>query len=610
MSNRFDLEQQYMAAKEAYYSGNPILTDDEFDRLEADLLSMGSDVPYIVGADDRKAKYSHPSPMLSLAKYQASLDGTPPTESATAWMNKIGHHSFEITPKYDGNAANCIYIDGKLSQVLTRGNGTKGRDITDKVKHNLPDAIGFDGTVEVRGEVVIKVSTFNAKYANFKNPRNYVAGVLNRDENPSEVIADLDFIPLEVRLHKDGQFIYLNPRIPGFVHAPYIFYSGPQAFEMAYQNMVEYRRTSEYQLDGFVIKAPEMLRAELGENSHDPNWAVAIKFPPKEAITTIKSISWQYGKSGAVTPVAVMESVDLDGSTVSRAALFNYTYLKNMGAYPGAQVAIAKSGDIIPQILRVISPGNEAEFEHPSHCKCGSELVLSGVHLMCENENCIMNEWHKFYQGVAWLDLDGVGGSMIKQLFAAGYRSGLDLLNPTKFNKEILLEKGFKDGKILANMLEQISRITEITPREILMIMAFRNMGSTTSKQIGNFLSGVDYSFHGLEKSVVSGFGPGEAKRLAYESAVAEISNYIKVVLPEAISAESISFEMTGSPKAAGFKTKQEFIQSAKAKGYHHTGLKDAKVLFTDDLNSASSKMEEARKRGIRIISYSDIYEG
>lgn len=609
MSNRFELEQHYIAAKDAYYSGTPLLSDDEFDRLEADLLSLGSDVPYIVGSDDRKAKYSHPSPMLSLAKYQATIDGTPPTESAVAWMKKFGATSFEFTPKYDGNAANAIYVDGKLSQVLTRGNGTKGRDVTDKVKHNLPDTVDFSGTVEVRGEVVIKISTFNAKYATFKNPRNYVAGVLNRDENPAEVIADLDFIPLEVRHHNDGEIIYIAPRVPGFKHTAHIFYGGPESFEAAYRDMVEYRKTSEYQLDGFVIKAPEGLRPQWGENSHDPNWAVAIKFPPKEAITTIKSISWQYGKSGAVTPVAVMEPVDLDGSTVSRAALFNYTYLKNMGAYPGAQVAIAKSGDIIPQILRVIKPGDEKAFEHPSHCKCGTELILSGVHLMCENENCEMGEWHKFYQGVAWLDLDGVGGSMVKQLFAVGYRSGLELLNPTKFNKEILLSKGFKDGKILANMLEQISRITEITPREILMIMAFRNMGGTTAKQVGNFLSGIDYSFHGLEKSVVSGFGPGEPKRIAYENAIAEIGQYVKVVLPEAISAESIGYEMTGSPKAAGFKTKQEFVKAAKAKGYHHSGMKGAKVLFTDDLSSSSSKMTEARKRGIQILPYLIINE-
>lgn len=607
MSNRFDLEQFYIVAKEAYYNASPVLTDDEFDRLEADLLSLGSDVPYIVGADDRKAKYSHPSSMLSLAKYQATAAGLPPTESAISWMKKFGTVSFEITPKYDGNAANVIYSNGKLSQALTRGNGTKGRDILDKIKHNLPAKLDIKGTIEIRGEVVIKISTFNEKYATFKNPRNYVAGVLNRDENPSDVIADLDFIPLEIRHHNDGEIIYIAPTIAGFKHTPHIFYGGSDSFEAAYLDMVEYRKTSEYQLDGFVIKTPEDLRPIWGENSHDPNWAVAIKFPPKEATTKIKSISWQYGKTGAVTPVAVMDPVDLDGSTVSRATLFNYEYVKRIEAYPGAEVSIAKSGDIIPQILRVNKPGNVETFDHPTHCKCGEPLSIQGVHLMCTSETCEMQKWHRFYQGVAWLDLDGVGGSMIKQLYAVGYRSGLELLNPTKINKEILISKGFKDGKILANMLEQLARIKEITPKEILMMLAYRNMGGSTAAQIGNFISGVNYSFHGLEKAVVSGYEQGQPKRITYDTAVAEISQYVKIVLPKVISSDSIAYECTGSPKSAGYKTKEAFAQSAKDKGYHKVGLKDAKILFTDDINSFSSKMIEAKKRGIEIKLYSNL---
>ena len=302
MSNRFDLEQLYFQAKESYYSGAPVMTDDEFDRLEQNLLSLGSDAPYIVGADDRKAKYSHPSPMLSLSKFQALVNGTPPTEQAVDWMKKFGSTSFEITPKYDGNAANAIYINGKLTQVLSRGNGTKGRDITDKIRHNLPKTVGFKGILEVRGEIVIQVFTFNEKYAQFKNPRNYVAGVLNRDENPSDVIADLDFIPLEIRQHSNEETYYIESHILGFKHKPHIFYCGPESesFVAAYADMVDYRKVCQYQLDGFVIKAHEGLRSSWGENGHHPNWAVAIKFPPKEAITKILGIQWNWGKSGEV----------------------------------------------------------------------------------------------------------------------------------------------------------------------------------------------------------------------------------------------------------------------------------------------------------------------
>ena len=608
MSQRFELEQLYFQAKEAYYTGQSLLTDDEFDKLEHELINMGSDAPYIVGANDRKAKYSHPSPMLSLAKYQASLSGTAPIESTINWMKKFGATSFEVTPKYDGNAANVIYQDGKLLQVLTRGNGSKGRDITDKVKHNIPDRIDLQGTVEVRGEVVIKISTFNENYFHFKNPRNYVAGVLNRDDNSSETLRNLDFIPLEVRQRSDDEVYYIAPRVPGFIHTAHIFYIGPENFEAAYQDMVKFRTTSEYQLDGFVIKAPEGLRPVWGENSHDPNWAIAIKFPPKEAITTIKSISWQYGKTGELTPVAVMEPINLDGSTVSRATLFNLGYLKEKRAYPGAIVAIAKSGDIIPQITRLVTPGNETEFQHPTDCKCGSPLKVEGVHLLCSNFNCDMKAWHKFNTGVSFLEIDGVGYSLAKQLWNVGFKNPLELLDPTKMNKERLIQSGeFKAGKTLDNIFKELEKTKELRPMDIVMLMGIDGMGYSTAKQIGNYISGLPYSFSGLQKEVITGFEQDGAKRGKYNYLVDSVSPYIKIIMPERISDDSIPYELTGSPKAFGYKTKDEFIKVAKEKGYHHTGLSGAKVLFVDDISGSSNKIKTARSKGIQIMLYSDI---
>jgi len=608
MSKRFELEQLYFQAKEAYYSGETIMSDDEFDSLEQELIALGSTAPHIVGADDRKAKYSHPSPMLSLAKYQASLSGVPPTGAAINWMSKFGATSFEITPKYDGNAGNAIYQDGKLLQVLSRGNGTKGRDITDKVRHNLPETIDLKGTVEIRGEVVIKISTFNEKYSRFKNPRNYVAGVLNRDDNSQETLSHLDFVMLEVRQHNDGEIHYIAPRVPGFKHNAYIFYCGSESFEATYHDMVDYRKTSDYQLDGFVIKAPEGLRPVWGENSHDPNWAIAIKFPPKEATTKIKSISWQYGKTGELTPVAVMEPVDLDGSTVSRAALFNLGYLKEKGAYPGATVTVAKSGDIIPQIQRVLAPGNIAEFQHPDTCKCGNKLSVKGIHLICESATCDVKAWFKFYIGVSLLGLDGVGGAITKQIWKAGVTNAIDLLNPNKFNKEMLIRSGeFKAGKTLDNIFKELEKCKDLRPKDIILLMGVDGMGHTTAKQLGNYISGLPHNFSGLQKDVITGFEPGGSRRQEYEMMVESITPYINIILPEKISEDSISFEMTGSPKAFGFSTKEEFLKKAKEKGYHHTGLKDAKVLFVDDINSSSSKMKTAKVKGIKIMLYNEI---
>jgi hypothetical protein len=138
-------------------------------------------------------------------------------------------------------------------------------------------------------------------------------------------------------------------------------------------------------------------------------------------------------------------------------------------------------------------------------------------------------------------------------------------------------------------------------------MLGFPGMGYTSAKQVGNMLAGVKHNFSGLEKTVVSGFNPGESKREKYDKAVSELSEFVKIVMPEKIADDAIPYEMTGSPKSFGFRTKEEFVAAAKAKGFYHTGLKEAKVLFVDDLNTSSNKMKTAQSKGIKVMLYSEI---
>ena len=137
--------------------------------------------------------------------------------------------------------------------------------------------------------------------------------------------------------------------------------------------------------------------------------------------------------------------------------------------------------------------------------------------------------------------------------------------------------------------------------------MGVDGMGHTTAKQLGNYISGIPHNFSGLQKDIISGFGPGESRRHEYEMMVESIAPYINIILPEKISEDSIPFEMTGSPKSFGFKTKDEFLKLAKEKGYYHASLKDANVLFVDDINSSSSKMKTAQSKGVKIMLYNEI---
>ena len=613
MVNLKELEEIYLQAKESYYSGDPIMTDDEFDRLEEELIANGSTVVEIVGGKERNAKYPHITPMLSLSKIQ--IRSTIPLSAVQSWMSKFSNKTFEVTPKFDGNAANGIYRNGKLVQILSRGTGNAGRDYTDKIKHQFPKTISILEDTEVRGEIVIKTATFDEKYSQFKNPRNFVAGILNRDDNNKTVLNDLEFVPVEVRSQVNGKTFYQN--LNDFLCTdwrnytiPYYTYTTADIFENTFNLLTDYRlNKSPYQLDGFVLKCEETERPIHGENSHDPNWAVAIKFPPKEAVTVIEKIAWHYGKTGELTPIAIMKPVDLDGSTVTRASLYNYGYVKKMKVFPGAQVVIAKSGDIIPQIQRVSIPAPDSNFVHPTNCKCGSELEIQGVHLLCVSPTCYLRDYFRLSQGINHLGLDGVGGAMIKQIYDAGYTSAVEILNPEKFNKEILLSKSFKNGKILDNLFTELDKIQEISTIKVLLFLGIEGMGRTIAKQVASYLNGEEYSYSGLERAVTAGFEPGGEKRKMYETAVAEISRFrtVKHFAKEKIANLQGTYEMTGSPKTAGFSKKEEFIKKAKEMGFSHEGLgKGTTYLITDDYNSSSSKMSKATKLGVKIITYTD----
>lgn len=615
-----DLEKLYLKSKKSYYTGTSSLSDDEFDRLEAELKALNSSVVNLVGFNDmnRNAKFIHPSSMLSLAKHQATIDGIPPIEATLKWMNNLNQDYFEATPKFDGNAVNVIYKNGKLDAILSRGDGTSGRDYTNKLYNSVPSEINSNGfnIIEIRGEVTIKTSIFEAKYSEFKNERNFVAGVLNRDDNKKSVLDDLIFMAIEIRGHKSkGDYDFIDIEILkewGFnksVELLKVIFKASE-FEDVYNKMLDYRiNKSPVRLDGFVIKTKENTRVSIGENGHDPKWAVAIKFPPQEAVTQIIDIQWNYGKTGAYTPIAIMNPINLDGSIVTRASLFNYGYIRDNKCYPGAIVSIAKSGDIIPIIQNIVSPSTSTEVFHPVHClHCGKELIIdNNIHLICNNENCEGKLLYKFEYAFNQLEIIGSGIAMIKSIWNSGIRNVIDILDKTKFNKDILLSNGqFKEGKILENLLNEVSKIKEIHLDKLILLLGFDGMGKTTSLEVAKFISGQKYSFHSLEKKVVNGFNIGDEKRNLVDEALEILKlNNINIIYPIVVDKSIKIVELTGSPKTAGFKSKSEFIEFLKTKGYINGKLdKNTSYLITDDLNSTSSKMKRAEKNGVKIITY------
>jgi DNA ligase (NAD+) len=606
-------EKLYLRAKEAYYAGEPIMSDSDFDLLEVELKSQGSEVVNIVGSGST-GKIPHPSNMLSLAKISVYDNESLPMDEVKKWLEVCrDSKTFEFTSKMDGNAVNLIYKNGKLRHAITRGEGHRGYDVVDKMKHIVPNTINHDGLVEIRGEVVIKVSTFNEKYSEYKNPRNFVAGILNRDETEIQIVKDLELVCFEARLHENESFRFPESTMKflagnGFLVPETKIMETTEDFAKLYAHYLNFRENlSEYQLDGIVVKAHEMTRESIGYTDHHPKWAIAIKFPPKDAITEIVDIVWKTGTSGEIVPTAVMRPIDLDGSTVSRATLFNWGRVRDWKAFPGAQVLIAKAGDIIPQIYQVIKP-SENKVTPPSCCpSCGGSARIDDLHIWCDNRECYTRVISQLSAGIKIFKVENVGQSTVEKFYEAGFKKVTQLFDRSVFNKESLIATGFfKEGRQLEIILEAMHGIKEVSLTQVILACQYDQIGNAAAEKLAQHFSGIQADFSGLNRAALNYVINNNS--LINELVEVLEKSGIKILKPSNEKIDSsLTYEMTGSPKDFGFSTKNDFIKLAENAGFKNTKLeKGTRYLITDSIDSDSSKMQKARKLGVEIITYGE----
>ncbi|MFW6310704.1 MAG: hypothetical protein ACOC1K_00550 [Nanoarchaeota archaeon] len=620
------LEEKYLKAKIAYYEGNPFLTDSEFDSLEEELKNKGSKVIYQVGSKRKDFDIPHPTPMKSLAKIQTELTSEGKDikkEDIDKWYNKrtkqLGKKvPLLSSPKFDGNAINIIYRGNKLSSILTRGDGKSGKDITERLKSKVPetltinmlgnDLFSTDDIIEIRCEVVISLEIFNKKYSEkFANARNYVAGVLGKDDYDEEKVSELKIIPLI--------FLVNGVHVPqdhftsnSVFHTNWNWNLDVEEYETRFSFYEKNREELDYQLDGIVFSFPTEYRKQLGENDHDPEWSIAVKFIPKDVVAEVEGIEWNISKRGEIFPVILLKPTLLDGTIVKRASGYNLGYLlKNKIGY-GAKVTIAKAGDIIPEVQRVVVESEE--ITQPETCPyCYSELSFDGVHIRCTNETCVGKIRKQLATSIGVLDLQRIGSKTIEP-FAGDFINMFEVIrfvkeegNTHKIEK-YGLKKGSRSHEIF---LDAFNNIRSLTYEQVIQMLGYENVGKKLSTQLAREHEGLDYNYAHLEKALVA--------KLRSE----DISNYIKEVVSYLESLgilverpkketkdETIGVCLTGSPKSFGFKTKKEFL--AEFCNLKEVSLSDSncKCLITDDLNSISSKMKTAQKKGIEIKTYGD----
>ena len=508
------VEKLNIYARHYYVLDDPITTDDIYDKLYHEVLEyeelnpdaiLSNSPTQRVGdvVSDGFIKASHLSRMWSLEDIFDSA-------GLEKWLTKTykldSNISFYCEPKFDGASLNLIYEDGELIQGITRGDGEVGELITQNVKtiKSIPLRIDYKKRIEIRGEVVIfkeefeKINELRLKNGEpvFANPRNAAAGSLRQLDSSITASRNLVFLPygvgeneLEHKLLSDKMnYIYEL----GFRKPPNS--STCQGFddiEAIYEVMNRNRDSYTMLLDGMVIKVDEIAsQIDMGYTVKVPRFSVAYKFPAIEKITTVKEIILQVGRTGAVTPVAIVEPTDIDGVVVERATLHNFDEIDRKDIRLGDSVIILRSGDVIPKIIKVLTKerdGSEVKFEKPTLCPvCQSELLQEDVLIKCQNLTCEARVINSiiYFASKPCLNIDGLGNKIVEALFNSGLvKSVVDLFDLTL---EKLLElDGFKEKKSI-NLLNSLQDAKGKDYWRFINSLGIEHVGEVASKTLSD----------------------------------------------------------------------------------------------------------------------------
>jgi DNA ligase (NAD+) len=429
-----ELETKLTKAQEAYYnSDKPIMSDKEYDLLVDKLKSIDPDNKSVVsiGAPIKSSewkKVSHKIPM-------GSLDKAINKEELIKWMlNTFTANSSVITvDKIDGLSLEVIYKDGKLIQAITRGDSKIGDDITSNVikmngvRKTLP--VSFTGSL--RGEILIKRSSFKKHFSDMSNARNAAVGITKRPDGQRSELLDvlfyqaigdrelsseffqLQFLKEELKLNTPSYEAFASKTVNELIEFVIKKFDAYQAGE---------REELDWDCDGLVVSVNDLKVAKaLGSHHMRPKSSIAMKFDAENAITTIKNIELSTGNSGTITPVVIVDTVHLAGVNVSRASIYNYSYINEMGIDIGAEVLICRSGDVIPKILEVVK-GTGTAFKLPKECpSCGGKVVMDGEKLKCISiDTCPAQVAGRVMNWISVLNVLEIGEALVNQLVATG----------------------------------------------------------------------------------------------------------------------------------------------------------------------------------------------
>lgn len=648
-----------------YLLDSPEISDAEYDRLMRELEELEEKFPDLITHDSPTQRVGapplaefgtvrHTVPMLSLKNVFTEEKAVEFDAKIKLLLLTTNDIEYVAEPKIDGLAVELVYEDGVFTVASTRGDGETGEDVTQNLKtiktiplrlQKPPSSEGGFGPLfqtadikipsrlEVRGEVYMKISDFNklnkkmetAGEPLFANPRNAAAGSVRQLDSRITAERPLDIFCYGVgniegiKVSTHWEILEVLKKI-GFKVNPLISKCKSINDALKYHDEMEQRREKlDYEIDGVVLKVNSLrLQEELGEISKSPNWAVAYKFPPMQEVTKIINIEVGVGRTGALTPVAIMEGVKVGGVTVSRATLHNQDEITRKDIRVGDTVIIQRAGDVIPEVVMVVKSkraGHERPYIMPDRCPtCGAHVVKEEVVWRCSNVSCPaqVKESISHFASKGGMDIEGLGYKHIEQMVENGLiKDAADLYY---LKKEGILKLERFAEKSAQNIVDSIEKSRNTTLPRLIYSLGIRDVGEHTAKLLANRFGALDALKEAtyddlckkgweigpkVAKSILDFFKEEKNIRLIDKLVRAGIT-YKAEKAAKGGPLDGKIFVFTGALSKFARKEAERLVESLGGRATSSVSKNTDYVIAGEE---AGSKLDKARELGVKVIT-------
>jgi DNA ligase (NAD+) len=637
-----------------YVLDDPEIGDDQYDELIDELRAIEADHPELITPDSptqrtggepvsELEKVRHPQAMLSLANARSA-------EELRAWIARMRNHlaregiedpefEYVVEPKIDGLAISLLYGNGDFERGATRGNGEIGEDVTHNLRTIPSISMRLDDPappelVEVRGEVYMSLPDFaklnerraEAGLSTFMNPRNSAAGTIRQLDPKLAADRPLSFWAYAIgategitfAAHWDALQWLKEHRFP--VHPDVARLTSEEEVVARCREWEERRGSLEFEIDGAVVKVNEVeLQRRLGVVGREPRWAIAWKFPPTTAVTTLKQIGWNPGKFGDLHPYAMLEPVHVGGVTIKLATLHNEEDVARKDIREGEEVIVLRAGDVIPQVLSPAPhvaerPDRPKPPKPPKECPiCHTPTVKpeGSVFTRCPNRDCPGRRWQLLKHFVAAMDIDGLGEKQVSLFMDLGWvRTAADFYRMSA--DQIAEQTGF--GEVSAEKLVNAVEESKRQPfGRVLFALGIEEVGYVTGRNLAQQFRAIDALLAASPEQIeeTQGVGPKMAHTIQEQLADPQMRELI-----EDLEEQGLRFEEEGPPPGEGVLageslvltgtlptlTREEATEMIIAAGGKVTGSVSRKTAYVVAGESPGSKLANAERLGVPVL--------